>query len=270
MRKNFNLLASLLVIGTESPASWLARTCQLHCSSYNHLFEILRFSPPQDIDIVAYDKLFKRFAYSSDMPPSHLSGISKWFEPLVMSGKADQAVHKEINGTPYTHFCSHCLAKDKIPHWRPQWRLKFWQVCPEHQCKMVDECPECGEHQHTNKVNQKLDSESTERALQYCVHCSADLTKAISQPLIDNATHDKMIAQEYLLKICREGKYSINPQSHNPLHQHAPENPNYPLADTQRLIVDFHMANLECRDKSRNFYGFKHAIKKKSFLENHA
>jgi hypothetical protein len=269
MRKNVNLLTSLLVIGTESPASWLARTCQLHCFSFNFIFQALRLTPPKDADIVAYDKLFRRFAYSSNMPPSHLSGISKWFEPLVSSGKSGQAVHKEINKSPYTHFCPHCLSKDKIPHWRPQWRLKFWQVCPEHQCKMVDECPECGEHQHTNKINLKLDSDATERALQYCVHCSADLTEAISAPLMDSATHDKIIAQDYLLKICREGKYSINPQSHHPDNEQAPENPSYPLTDTQRLIVDFHMAYLECNDKTRNFYGFKHAIKKKSYLENH-
>ena len=269
MRKNFNLLTMPRVIQSESPASWLMRACQLHCCNLDFLFKALRLVPPNDVDIVSYDKVFKRFAHGTDIPPTHLNEISKWFEPLVVYDKAGQSLHKEINKNPYTSFCPHCLGEDKIPYWRPEWRLKFWQVCPKHQCKMVEECPSCGEHQHTNKVNRNLSLDLSERALQYCVHCSADLTQAHARSIMDNEMHDKLIAQDHLLKICRFGKFSAQ----HKLDQHPggeiSQNPSHVLTLTQLLIVDFHMAYIECTDKMRHFYGFKNAIKKRSFFDLH-
>jgi hypothetical protein len=177
MRKNFKLITLPRVIQSESIASWLIRACQMHCLTFKLIYMALRLTPPQDADITSYDRLFKRFAYGTNLLPSHLNQISKWFEPLILSGRASKALHKEINSTPYTHFCPHCLKNDKIPHWRPEWRFKFWQVCPSHHCKMSEECPKCGEHQHTNKANLKLTLEQSGKALQFCVHCSADLTE---------------------------------------------------------------------------------------------
>lgn len=267
MRKNYRLLVAPRVIETESPASWLLRLCYFHQLKFNDVFTSHHLSPPTDIDITSYCKLFKRFAYSGDLTPNHLNAISKWFEPLVTSSRAEQAVHKEINGRPYSHFCPHCLESDKIPHLRPEWRLRFWAICPKHQCKMVDKCPECGEHQHTNKVNLSLDEVKNEHPLKYCVHCSSDLTETHSIAANDRETHDKLIAQDYLLKICRFGKYSVEPLILNPENQANFMNPCYFLTDTQRLIVNFHMAYIECTDKKRIFIGFKNPIRKKSSAE---
>lgn len=267
MRKHYRLLTAPRVIETESPASWLLRLCYLHQMKFDDVFTSHRLGPPKDIDIASYCKLFKRFAYSGDLPPSHLDAIAKWFEPLVRSSRAKPAVLKEINKTPYSRFCPHCLEQDKIPHFRPEWRLKFWTVCPEHQSKMHDECPECGEHQHTNKVNLKLDAQKNERALQYCLHCNADLTKSCARHCSDKETHDKLIAQDYLLKICRFGKYSVEPYILNPENQAVSINSSYVLTDTQRLIVNFHMAYIECSDNNRIFIGFKNPIRKRSSEE---
>lgn len=266
-RKNYPLKTAPRVIETESPASWLLRLCYSHLVKFDHLFKTQRLVPPKDVDIVSYGKLFKRFAYSGNLPPSHLDAIANWFEPLVTNSRAGQALHKELNGKPYSHFCPHCLGEDKIPHLRPEWRLKFWGICPKHECKMIEACPKCLEHQHTDKVNLRLDVDQLKTPLRYCVHCSADLTKSSTSSLMDLDMHDKLVAQEYLLKICRFGKYSVGPLLLNSENQVNFKNPYCVLTKTQEWIVDFHMAYIDCPENNRSFYGLKKPISKRNFFE---
>jgi hypothetical protein len=127
---------------------------------------------------------------------------------------------------------------------------------------MHEDCPECGEHQHTNKVNLKLDAQKNERALQYCIHCNADLTKSCARNSSGKETHDKLIAQDFLLKICRFGKYSVEHYILNSETQASSIGSSYALTDTQQLIVNFHMAYIEYSDSNRIFIGFKNPIRK--------
>jgi hypothetical protein len=101
-------------------------------------------------------------------------------------------------------------------------------------------------------------------------HCNADLTKLCSPPSSDKDAHDKLIAQDYLLKICRFGKYSVEPLILNNESQATSLNSSYVLTDTQQLIVNFHMAYIECSDGNRIFIGFKNPIRKRSTEELYA
>lgn len=69
-------------------------------------------------------------------------------------------------------YCPMCLAGDRSPYYRRQWRLAWHVGCPLHRVKLLDRCWDC----HAPVEPHRL--EATDRHLAFCAECKQDLRKA--------------------------------------------------------------------------------------------
>lgn len=56
---------------------------------------------------------------------------------LIPTGSRNR---KRSDGLQY---CPRCLAEDRTPYYRLQWRFSWHTVCPKHGCGLLDRCPHC-------------------------------------------------------------------------------------------------------------------------------
>ncbi len=71
-------------------------------------------------------------AIMGEEPP--LNGIWPW---LIPTGSRNR---KRSDGLQY---CPRCLAEDRIPYYRLQWRFSWQTVCAKHGCGLLDRCHHC-------------------------------------------------------------------------------------------------------------------------------
>lgn len=64
-------------------------------------------------------------------------GVSPWLLPL--------GIYHRNRKHCGLQFCPFCLANDKVPYFRKQWRLAFIIVCPKHRTNLLEKCMSCGE-----------------------------------------------------------------------------------------------------------------------------
>ena len=69
-------------------------------------------------------------------PRRRLSGQLPWISTIHTYGMQRRG-HGQL-------LCPQCLATDRIPYFRKQWRLALFTYCPIHQVRMVDSCQNCG------------------------------------------------------------------------------------------------------------------------------
>jgi TniQ len=72
-------------------------------------------------------------------------------------------------------FCPWCLASDKEPYFRRQWRLAFFTLCPIHQTLLLERCQSCGMAVCYEK--QTTEEAGTRWLLTQCYRCRTDLRK---------------------------------------------------------------------------------------------
>lgn len=80
---------------------------------------------------------------------------------------------KRISGIQY---CPKCLAEDKRPYFRIQWRLAWHTTCVQHKIMLLDRCPICGASLEPHRLS------SADNCLAVCATCKCDLreTKGLS------------------------------------------------------------------------------------------
>lgn len=71
-------------------------------------------------------------------------------------------------------FCPLCLASDKQPYYRYQWRLAWHTVCEEHQCRLLDSCSDCRNPIEPHRL------QLHHRRQSICATCSSDLETQIA------------------------------------------------------------------------------------------
>jgi hypothetical protein len=66
-------------------------------------------------------------------------------------------------------YCPMCLANDRKPYFRLQWRFAWHVVCSRHRCALLDRCPHC----HTPIEPHRLVAANESIAI--CANCKSDL-----------------------------------------------------------------------------------------------
>ncbi len=77
--------------------------------------------------------------------------------------------------------CPACLAEDKTPYYRLQWRLAWHVGCSKHDCMLLDRCPNCDAVFEPHR----LSAEDAHVAI--CASCKHDLREAVKIPFDCNA-----------------------------------------------------------------------------------
>lgn len=96
-------------------------------------------------------------------------GTTKWVLPLGIKGRT-----KRIFGQQY---CPACLASDRVPYLRLEWRMAFKVACTEHAVLLADRCPFCAKALEPYRIN--LTPEIKAHAvLRFCGHCCGDLSSS--------------------------------------------------------------------------------------------
>lgn len=89
-----------------------------------------------------------------------------------------QRNRKRLGGLQY---CAACLAYDRIPYYRKQWRFAWYVGCPTHRVKLYDRCWQC----HFPVQPHRLEAEDQHLAI--CSNCKQDLRNAPLQHCADPA-----------------------------------------------------------------------------------
>jgi hypothetical protein len=142
----------------ESLASWFARQAEMMGSDTRQLAHVLSRelgkSPEallRDVDVAIADAAaLRRLAARAAVPATMLfrmatprlfgdgrlgcSLIKDWLVRRTHAGKL----------APATHLCPACLASDRLPYLRRDWRLGWFTTCEVHRLSLIDACPQCG------------------------------------------------------------------------------------------------------------------------------
>lgn len=118
---------------------------------------------------------------------SHCSKISKSFiHASTLESIANATGNNRVNSRTYLNwilplgsrnrkrhggpqFCPACLASDRYPHFRLQWRLAWHTVCPSHSIFLHDACPHCRTPIEYHRL------EARDSRISICATCKYDL-----------------------------------------------------------------------------------------------
>ncbi len=119
----------------------------------------------------------------------NLRGLAIWPWILVLGSRN----RKHHGGLQY---CSTCLAKDKKPYYRLQWRLAWNIGCLQCGCQLHDRCPKCNSAIEPHRLL------AMDNNLELCMNCHTDLRNAVYKtPFMDamlfQATADKVITDRF-------------------------------------------------------------------------
>lgn len=93
----------------------------------------------------------------------------------------------ELNRFPL-QICPLCLSEGE-PYFRKRWRVSLVTVCTEHECKLLDQCPECLSPIKPLKHDSKNVNKPFKGKITSCFNCGLDLascsTKSANKALVE-------------------------------------------------------------------------------------
>jgi hypothetical protein len=104
-------------------------------------------------------------------------GNTPWIMPLGIYHRV-----RRMHGMQY---CPRCLAEDKQPYFRREWRLAFVTVCTKHLCLLYDACPRCDAVVNFHRDELGARNKQVATGMARCFSCRFDLRAARSSPLHD-------------------------------------------------------------------------------------
>lgn len=90
-------------------------------------------------------------------------------------------------------YCAACLAEDRIPYYRLQWRLAWHTVCKAHHLDLRDRCPHCGAPIEPHRLR------AIDRQVAICASCGQDLRRYASAPAQAGALMFQNMADDAVL-----------------------------------------------------------------------
>lgn len=137
----------------ESPASWLSRVA---LSQHVPLREVRRvfglpntreldfFFAGRSISKIVSRKIDQR---APEWQQSNIAWRFRAIESVLRHLRyIDQRGRRYLLGSrakPEYRYCPVCLAGDRVPYFRIEWRFRCWHWCPLHQCLLKDKCSAC-------------------------------------------------------------------------------------------------------------------------------
>lgn len=140
----------------ELLSSWLARLALAHgqtVASFTYRVWPRRILVARDVDLwndpAIFETLSTKTATSSARVfAATLASYEGWLFDKPRKCHLPWALPRYLNIRPERpfglQFCPWCLASDKEPFFRRQWRLAFLILCPIHGTLLLDRCQRCG------------------------------------------------------------------------------------------------------------------------------
>ncbi len=138
--------------------SWLARNATinfLQTSTFiNKYFKKYKnWFVNRDLDVLNNDRFFTDFASRSGidvniLKQTSLQSYTGYLAEIIYDNTRNNLIspvkirgtYNKLNGLKY---CPLCLKEHN--YFKKEWRLAFYNICPEHSVIMLDRCPNCGE-----------------------------------------------------------------------------------------------------------------------------
>lgn len=171
---------SLLVVpmpfADETPCSWLTRLAQMHAATLSEVLAAVGLPIFNDPDLEMMQNDFLALLSGTGTAITSLHNLEASFHVFREQDWAQVFLRHSLQTHPYTAVCRQCLAEDRVPYWRIEWRLKHWQVCPKHYCRVEDRCNACKRRILVFPLmGGRLRRESVLGHCRVCPHCGTDL-----------------------------------------------------------------------------------------------
>lgn len=158
---------------TESPASWILRICRMHEISYSKLLKIFHLPCYVDPDVALDGPTLCRVAAGTTVSQSDMLRLGFVFRSIRATPRLGVMLYRDEKGTPAYRFCDQCLASDKHPYLRLEWRVAGWKTCAIHRVRLKDRCWRCSAAVLANQIS--LRGGRYGLTLANCAQCLADL-----------------------------------------------------------------------------------------------
>jgi len=166
----------------ESPGSWFSRLALSQHASLRDIRNLFGMPRTRDWDFFFTRKSLSRLVLGRlDLSSSDwkLADHQVRFRQIeIVLGRlpsVDRNGKRFLLGTrdrPQYRYCPVCLASDRLPYFRVEWRFRCWHWCPLHSCLLRDRCGACGQR---IVLPVEMDTAGPERAgvalLSRCMSC---------------------------------------------------------------------------------------------------
>ncbi len=171
----------------ELLSSWLTRLALAHGQTV--VAFTLRVWPgrileARDVDLWNDPGIFEMLSTKTSTPLARvfaatLASYEGWLFDKPRQCHLPWALPRYLNIHPHRpsglQFCPWCLASDKEPYFRRQWRLAFMVLCPRHRTLLLERCQRCG--MAVCYERQTAKEPATQWTLTQCYKCRTDLRK---------------------------------------------------------------------------------------------
>src|SRR5438876_5595934 len=171
----------------ELLSSWLARLALAHgqtVATFTSRVWPGRILVARDVDLWNDPGIFETLSIKTGTPPARvfaatMASYEGWLFDKPRKCHLPWALPRYLNISPHRpfglQFCPWCLASDKEPYFRRQWRLALMVLCPLHRTLLLDRCQSC--RMAVCYERQTAKEPSTRWMLTQCYKCKTDLRK---------------------------------------------------------------------------------------------
>jgi TniQ len=171
----------------ELLSSWLARLALAHgqtVATFTSWVWPGRILVARDVDLWNDPGMFETLSIKTGTPAvrvfaATMASYEGWLFDKPRKCHLPWALPRYLNIRPHRpfglQFCPWCLASDKEPYFRRQWRLALMVLCPQHRALLLDRCQSCG--MAVCYERQTAKEPVTRWLLTQCYRCRTDLRK---------------------------------------------------------------------------------------------
>lgn len=198
----------------ELLSSWLVRVALAHqtmpWSFMNmHFPEYKNIVFSRDVDIWAPDQFIDKLAWKSRLNSKDIFNMTLrsyegyLLERIRVNGPnffISSIIPRKRRNVGYGQkYCPQCLAEYPV-YFRKEWRLSFYSVCLEHNCRMVDRCQYC-------RIPIAFYKFKRENGFDRCYNCGKLLSKGDRGNV---ASNEELACVKRLIKILQDGYIVID------------------------------------------------------------
>jgi len=211
--KNSKLVFIAKPLPNELLTSWLARMAVAHKiypKTFLSLFFGLQFHvADRDYDFHCGNELITTISNKTGIPAKDIESMTLQTLNGYLFREYDslsppmqiRSISKKQN--PHgLMYCPKCLASDKTPYWRKEWRLRHHNACVKHKYLLLDRCPQCGSQ--INLLQLTMDG-----PIVFCGKCGFDL-RAAKAKLLYKEKRLGLEAIEYFDAIANNGEVAVD------------------------------------------------------------
>jgi hypothetical protein len=173
----------------ELLSSWLARLALAHGQTVAPFTATVwpgRILVARDVDLWNDPEIFETLSTKTSTPlgrvfAATLASYEGWLFNKPRQCHLPWALPRYLNISPHRpsglQFCPWCLASDKEPYFRRQWRLGLLVLCPLHRTLLLDRCQSCG---MAVCYERQTTQDGTRWLLTQCYKCRTDLREFVA------------------------------------------------------------------------------------------